>query len=603
LLKTEQSIQVEEELSGEKTISIRAGNAEDVIILYNGIKMNDSYENRFDLALINLEDLRRVEIIKGSNTALYGSEAFSGVVNFIPKTHQDYTVRFQQKFGTYNSGDWNLQLNHTFSNRFSLSYNIKQGASKRKYSDAQSGSDFLANRINYHTANFVYDFGSEDESEKEKALSGMFIFSDFDYTDNRYNETLNTSNQLVSLGYRGLIAGLPGFKLTGSYQRLEKIQQIPVENGQLNLDLNNSKGFFHVEKGFSFKRLELLFAAQSEQGILELSEIRDVASTQIGVQSADYKTQKNGLVSILKLHTPTGADFMQIADFDLSYRYDWVHYTPENIIYRDPGNPAVILNEYNWRAPTVKFSAHISGRHNNYEFNAFMNYGTNIKFPSVFQQVSSPRLFDQNFRGLTANLNPERNRSTEIGIDVLHEMDDASIWEGWQVQFNYFTNFYENKFRTYFIPGIPVAFFDNVVDAGISGVEIMGRTFLWRKKITLEFGLSRYSITEQAAFPFKSDAKQVFDIHIDHAGYSFQFHWFIENAQVGWIRDTESAEFRILSLPDHANIDIHIGKVFEIYKFKLITNFSARNLLKDTTQISGIAIRDRRFYVSVGIEY
>ena len=68
LLKTDQSIQIDENISGEKNISIRAGNAEDVIILYNGIKMNDVYDNRFDLSLINLEAIRQIQIIKGSNT-------------------------------------------------------------------------------------------------------------------------------------------------------------------------------------------------------------------------------------------------------------------------------------------------------------------------------------------------------------------------------------------------------------------------------------------------------------------------------------------------------------------------------------------------------
>jgi outer membrane cobalamin receptor len=603
LLKTEQSIQVNEQLSGEKSISIRAGNAEDVIILFNGVKMNDSYENRFDLSLINLEDLQRVEIIKGSNTSLYGSEAFSGVINFVPKTHQNYNIRFQQKFGSYNSGIWNLQLNHTFSDKFSVSYNIKRGASQREYADAVSGDDLLENRIDYHTANFVYDFSGKNNTEIKHTLSGMFISSGFDYQDKRYGENVSNTNQLYSLHYNGSIAGLRRFTLTGSYQNLDKNENIVTENGGLKLNLKNRRVFFHLEKGFHIKQIEFLFAAQTEYGTLDFSELRSYATSQIGVESADYRTYKNGLVSIFKIHTPTGADYLQVADFDLSYRYDWVHYTPESIIYRDPSNPAVILDKNRWRAPTIKFSSHLSGRFQDYEFNTFLNYGTNIKFASVFQQISSPLLFNPNIRGLTANLNPEKNRSTEIGIDVLHELSHGAVWKGWQIKANYFKNLYENKFRTYFIPGIPIAFFDNVYNAGISGVELMGRVFLFQKKLTLEYGLSKYSITEQAAFPFKSDTKQIVNIDLDHAGYSFQFHWFVESAQAGWIRDTRSSEFRVLSLPAQTNIDIHAGKAFEIYKFKLLVNFSARNLIHDDTRLAGIAIRDRRFYISFGVQY
>ena len=57
LLRTDNSIQVDEELSGKKTISMRGGNPDEVIILYNGIKMNNTYDNVFDLSLIDLSDI------------------------------------------------------------------------------------------------------------------------------------------------------------------------------------------------------------------------------------------------------------------------------------------------------------------------------------------------------------------------------------------------------------------------------------------------------------------------------------------------------------------------------------------------------------------
>jgi len=54
LLATDQSVQVEESLSGRKTISIRSGNADDVLILYNGFRLNRSFDNVFDLSLIDI---------------------------------------------------------------------------------------------------------------------------------------------------------------------------------------------------------------------------------------------------------------------------------------------------------------------------------------------------------------------------------------------------------------------------------------------------------------------------------------------------------------------------------------------------------------------
>ena len=45
LLRTDHSVQVVEELSGKKTISIRGGNPDEIVVLYNGIRMNSNYDN------------------------------------------------------------------------------------------------------------------------------------------------------------------------------------------------------------------------------------------------------------------------------------------------------------------------------------------------------------------------------------------------------------------------------------------------------------------------------------------------------------------------------------------------------------------------------
>ena len=78
LLATDQSIQIEESLSGRKTVSIRGGNADDVLVLYNGFRLNRPYDNVFDLSLIDMQNIEQVEIVKGGHSVLYGSDAFSG---------------------------------------------------------------------------------------------------------------------------------------------------------------------------------------------------------------------------------------------------------------------------------------------------------------------------------------------------------------------------------------------------------------------------------------------------------------------------------------------------------------------------------------------
>ena len=76
LLSTDQSIQVEESLSGRKTISIRGGNADDVLVLYNGFRLNRPYDNVFDLSLVDMQNVEQVEIVKGGHSTLWSRCVF-----------------------------------------------------------------------------------------------------------------------------------------------------------------------------------------------------------------------------------------------------------------------------------------------------------------------------------------------------------------------------------------------------------------------------------------------------------------------------------------------------------------------------------------------
>ncbi len=136
--------------------------------------------------------------------------------------------------------------------------------------------------------------------------------------------------------------------------------------------------------------------------------------------------------------------------------------------------------------------------------------------------------------------------------------------------------------------------------SGFIGTNLI--LFLLNKKITVELGISKYFISEKAAFPFKYDFKRTLNFLIDHAGYSFQIFWFMEGEQLGWIRNTDG-KLTEVTLPEFSNIDIHLSKSVEIYDFKLFINLSARNILNDDYSLNGLALRDRRFYLTLGAQY
>jgi len=69
------------------TTSIRGASAGNVLILLDGIPVNDPsvITNYFDLNFLNTDQVERVEILKGGQSTLYGSDAVAGVINIISK--------------------------------------------------------------------------------------------------------------------------------------------------------------------------------------------------------------------------------------------------------------------------------------------------------------------------------------------------------------------------------------------------------------------------------------------------------------------------------------------------------------------------------------
>ena len=68
-----------------ENIKIRGGLSEHTLVMIDGFKVNSPTLGTFDIGSLPLDDFERVEVVRGAQSALYGSNAMSGVVNFIPR--------------------------------------------------------------------------------------------------------------------------------------------------------------------------------------------------------------------------------------------------------------------------------------------------------------------------------------------------------------------------------------------------------------------------------------------------------------------------------------------------------------------------------------
>ncbi|MEO0083728.1 MAG: TonB-dependent receptor plug domain-containing protein [candidate division WOR-3 bacterium] len=91
-------------INGASQISILGSTSQQVLVLLDGLPINSPSLGTPDLGLIPVNRLRRIEIVKGPISSLYGANAFGGVVNLItenPLTVIKPTIEVSLNYGSY----------------------------------------------------------------------------------------------------------------------------------------------------------------------------------------------------------------------------------------------------------------------------------------------------------------------------------------------------------------------------------------------------------------------------------------------------------------------------------------------------------------------
>jgi iron complex outermembrane receptor protein len=153
-------------------LSIRGSSFDQVLVLVNGVRMNDAQTGHHSLDLpLPFESVSQVEVLHGSGATLYGSDAVGGTINFVTRKPESAELRVMGGVGDFG---W---TRYSATNGFRLGRWSQQTAVARDFSTGfRPGRDFR--NIAVSSESFLdHSFGS---------TTLMFAYNDRPFGANGY---------------------------------------------------------------------------------------------------------------------------------------------------------------------------------------------------------------------------------------------------------------------------------------------------------------------------------------------------------------------------------------------------------------------------------
>jgi iron complex outermembrane receptor protein len=83
-------------------VSIRGGSFGETLVLLNGQRLNDVQSGHHNMDIpVPLDSVSRIEVMRGSGSTMYGSDAAGGVINIVTDPPEKTELRLRTAFGSY----------------------------------------------------------------------------------------------------------------------------------------------------------------------------------------------------------------------------------------------------------------------------------------------------------------------------------------------------------------------------------------------------------------------------------------------------------------------------------------------------------------------
>lgn len=205
------NINIEEDSSGSQPI---INGDSRVLVLVDGRRMNwdqivKSGSKGVNLNNLNVENIERIEVVRGPSSSLYGSDAAGGVINIITRKATKASTSVKTEFGSWGTQRYSITTGDKTDNGFS--YFVTAGKEKRgnyRYKDAKTNSNRTFTQTSYDENSLTMRLDQDLDNDRSISFyfdhndrDGDFTFAAPGYTSYYPNGHTKSNNDNIALTY------------------------------------------------------------------------------------------------------------------------------------------------------------------------------------------------------------------------------------------------------------------------------------------------------------------------------------------------------------------------------------------------------------------
>ena len=462
-------------MTQETSLNMSGFGGSSVLFLVDGERMAGETMDNVDYNRMNLDNVGRIEIVKGASSALYGSNAVGGVVNIISRENlEPWTANINSRFNTFGN-EWR--------NGASFSFNTKKWNSLTNFQHTKIdpidlpkpySSEEIAIELMKKAQGLPYDervlnddsnlsrlYGQKTYNIKERLTwratdhltligRGGYFFrtSERDTYDYHFNA--------YSAGLKGKYAWEPGryLELSYAYDQYDKANFMPDGTRTHDHDYSNRQHVVHALFSHSFGKNTLLLGADY---------LNDYLTTYQFIDNTSHS--QNNIDGFAQFDWNITPRFNVVG----SVRYDYFSASSLNAL---TGRLALV-----YKFPWMTFRA---------------NYASGFRAPTLKEMYMH---FDMGSMGYwiigNPELEPEKSNNFNVAIERQNRIRNSGILDGvYNFTLMGYCNLFDKRITTidYTFEGKESALYWNEDGVNVWGVDVsLGHYFDWGLTLKLNY--------------------------------------------------------------------------------------------------------------------